>query len=101
MNRLTLTASGTAFLRNMKTCLNWLAMGGEIKLKSGHKILMDDLARPGFLSYKYDERTDETEEMIFQCDSETAWSFLISHARQMSERDWMSMCMNTALNEKD
>lgn len=98
MNRLELTDTGSLFLRCLKACLDWLALGGELKTISGHILVMDQVARPGFLMDHYDTKTEESSQIIMQLGSSTSWMFLVDHAHNMKEEDLLHMAANLALN---
>jgi hypothetical protein len=63
MTKLEVKDSGKLFIWAMNVSLHWLSIGGEIKLKTGHTLVMDELARPGFLADSYDTETKETKQV--------------------------------------
>jgi len=98
MQRLDLEATGKRFIWAMRTCLEWLALGGDIKLASGHTIVMCNKARPGFLMDHYDSKTKETTQMVMNLDYDLVWGYIVDYARKMTEDEITVMCANLALN---
>lgn len=95
-----LDKSGDLFVKSFKACLDWLALGGDIELKSGHIIMMTDDGRPGFWAISQKGADGPKEEILLQVDSEVVWSYLVDHARKMTEENFTVLCMNLALNNK-
>lgn len=101
MNKMSLHPEGDLYLRSLKACLNWMAIGGEIVIPSGHTLLMVEDGGVGFKVTRYKGSLEEEgQTMIFQIDSDVSWNFLIEHARSMSEEDTLVMGANCALNDR-
>lgn len=101
MNRLILSEQGNNFRLNIRVCLNWLFLGGEIKTSSGHTLIMQEDGLLGFKVTHYKNGLDsEGQQMIMMAGADTSWMYLIGHAKAMSETDRMVMAGNCALNER-
>lgn len=98
-----LNPQGDLFVRSIKTCLSYLSLGGEIALKSGHKLAMGEEGQPGFLVEHTEPSSDgiqlEPQQMIFQMGSETSWMFLVDHAKSMTNEQQFTMASEIALTE--
>lgn len=82
----------------LSTLLKGLNLGMEVELETGHiMVWSEEHDAPGFLLKRY--RGDESEDVIMQIGSETSWSWLISHARGMTEEKFLSFASDVALNE--
>lgn len=98
MTKLDLSSEGKLYLKSLRACFNWLSIGGDIVLKSGHTLSMVDSGGVGFKARRYHQGGNH--EIIMQIDSDTSLSFLMDHARKMSEEDCIVMAANCALNSK-
>lgn len=75
--------------------LKQLESGAELKLKSGHVLVIPEgHEEPGFLSKVYRNNALIEENFVIQIGSETAWMMLIDHAKGMSREDCIGFILN-------
>lgn len=99
MNKLELSEQGNNYRLNLQVVLKWLFVGGELKTSSGHRLAMTEDGMIGFRATQTNGATGQSQEIIFQCDSDVALQTLVHHARAMTEKDRFVMAANLALNE--
>lgn len=96
--KLELNESGRNYVLALKSVLDHLSVGGQVKTKSGHTIVMTESGTPGFLCEFYNSETSESGEVIMQIDSETVWNFLTDYARKMNRQDIIKLRDDVSVN---
>ena len=99
MKKLELSEKGIAYRRNLKLCLDWLFLGGELKVSSGHTLKMIENGSIGFKAIYSGDNYQTQQEMIMQIGSAEALVFLTQHANEMTDKDRLTLAGNLMLNE--